>query len=1507
MDNENASKTRGAPSSTHPAPARTVTQASTMPAASEAVAGNGPFEPGHDARDIADLWREALQNFEGIAGFDLERKFDNVQDMVAFANTQIDSFHTFRHDKKKVDRLRTIFKSNLDLLETGTQQLLAAATPAFPPAAAIGTALTFVLQTCRSQSADYDIVVIFLDDMNSFLQRIAILEARCPRHKSYQNCLMDVFSSLLSMCGFAHKLIVLGRFKKWLVNLVQGQDAELAGARKSLDTHLTRLQNATEYAILGNTEETKMMAEELRQNSEQHSSMLHEQRNMLSSMQQTAESTQNDVQKILKFLTMQGLDKKMANTPPTAGDASPLANRVRSTMHTVEADSHEYEVLREIQVPNTCAWLFNEPDWIAWENQAAAKRPILFISGPAGSGKSHLALAVHERLKASAPEGSAGETAVAHFYFREQQPNFKYFLCGIITVINQIAEQNARLCEKINNQFTIDELEIDPGLWQSLVQHVLVPLFHHETKAELLLVLDGLDELFDFWSFPEFAQMITTETLNISVVVTCRDGHLPSLMAEEFPALVIEVSKEKQLIDFNAIVWHRIKRLHNLRNFSTYVQARIAERTVEMSPNLLYLERTLARLDNLGLEGAVLQSLNQAMPCSLDEMYDMLLEECQRRMPATHQQVVSMLLHWMAFSRRDMMLAEVQSLLKFFSGSDAFSLAEIPEILSKFLRIGDPVELLARKTSQAASYQVSDLGTGQYEEIYDDGKLPVKFQERSMLHFFRELQGEDKPFRWRASEAHRRMFLACVDIMDRKHENSSRTPHLELQNYAADEFLTHWYQIQVETHSAAQQIEVMEGLAKIMSRESRLAELLSRLPGLYYTGTEDVTELVDDKLVDWTGLLSLAEVKSLLSTTTLQWWVGLANDPRRLRLGVAQGFMELLYRASDIDGARKQFALVKNVLHVCQLHELLVTNARKWYPERVLEADDKEPRDATLALGIVHLFEEIPMDDCAYRATAEVLSDYYIDVAEDLCLKALEHNQTNGSVAERCKIWTRLSNIRLSAKNFAGSRKAIETGLRCSQHDNAVPVTIQHELWHTKALIEGALGNHGEAALCYREARAADPTTMVPGAALVRELAAYRIMDDKKAYLATLKTWTPLERLTWLVWDYSTEGDIRHAYFCDCAASLGEVDFIVSVYQETVRLLDNVGASAPLKLDLALVYLQVAGDSAVALQTVEEVFDMTTNGRLWPITEENPQNTLERALNIMSDACFARFHKSRDPKTKAEYLHKMKGVLQRKFAVSAPVYSPLVMINYEMTLAMMSLKMRNAMDFHSILQSAMDTCFLTLGDKVSWNDGRSLLELGRALALLAKAIPHAQMSERLYKYARTTASAMFSRLDSEMDDEVSHQLAVATAERLNMRLEAEGTLPLPAREQHQDSEDLLPHAIATFICDGACIPRMEWTWWKDRPAYCCLTCSVTLLCAACYANRPTTCQGELPQSARSYCGSRHEYMTLPVEGWIGIKSGHVVMDGEPPIPVETFFQGLKDAVNEAWGEFWNGA
>ncbi|KAI8239766.1 hypothetical protein K4K57_001185 [Colletotrichum sp. SAR 10_99] len=743
-----------------------------------------------DDRDVKDLWQEALKGYQGIVGFSLERKFDNVQSMLDFGTEQMNKFHKFRHDKGKVDRLRTLLASNLDYVEKGANQIIDAASPAFPPAAAIGTALTYILQACRSVSADYDIVIVFFEDMNSFLQRISILESRLPQKRAYQNCLMEVFTSLLNMCGFAHKYIELGRFKKWIINLFQGEDSELGGARALMNKRLGHLQQATEFAILGNSEETLKMTTQLDENQRSHTQMLEKFENTMDSINENTENIKNDVAKLLKLFGGQ-TEESQANSDMLGSASS--------------------------------------------------------VKGPQDAED-----------------------------------------C-MVSIVIQIAETSNDACEKLKAQLARDDININNRLWQHLAIYLLTPLFEQNSKFNLFVVLDGLDEMRDWNAFKEFLS-------------------IPERL-EDFPTdirlLQIEASKDKQQQDFKVLIWHRINSLGCLKKFSRYVKQRVAVAVEETSPNMLYAEHMLTKLDSLGREGAVAQH--------------------------THQE----------------------------------------------------------------------------------------------------------------------------------------------------------------------QVEVLEAFAEALSNKTGFSKMMGKI------GKEVVFD------------------------------------------------------------------------------------------------------EAMASLGILGLFvEDVTPDAGGHRATAEVLlKTGYLEPAEKTCRTALQ--LCNPSNPEWYRASSVLCDILLQAKKNEDAHQ-FAGGAVSQLWTKEIPGHLKRAVCTTYARAQTKLRNFDSALQYYTEAKKSDPDGITPASDLVAELSVFYQKADQAGYIKALRSWTLLERITWLASNYATEGEDRLALLCDIAVQTGEKQFIVEFYEQVVAFLDNLDAGTPLRLDLAVVYFEACKDAEKALNTLNEIFDSHDTVFVYPITSVTP-------------------------------------------------------------------------------------------------------------------------------------------------------------------------------------------------------------------------------------------------------------------------------------------------------------
>ncbi|KAH6991857.1 hypothetical protein EDB82DRAFT_459229 [Fusarium venenatum] len=1475
----------------------------------------------NDDRDVADLWKDAIKSYQSIVGFDLQRKFDNVQSMLDFGTDQMNNFHKFRHDKSKVDRLRTLFSANLDLVEKGANQIIAAASPAFPPAAAIGTALTYMLQACRSVSADYDIVIVFFEDMNSFLSRITILETRLPQHKAYQNCLMDVFTSLLTMCGFAHKYIELGRFKKWISNLFKGDDGELSGARAKMDKNIKHLQQATEFAILGNTEETRAMTSQLDANQRNHAEMLQRVGHTIDTIHENTENIRGDIAKLLKLFGGQKQQEKSQEKPQT--NKPPSGNKVRNFMLIVYNDDQEYKSLKETLLPDSCSWIFAQPEWEDWLKLPEAKRPILALTSGPGTGKSHMAAAVYDKLAQRAKQDETGHTCVGHFYFREQEDTYRFFLCGIITVIIQIAESNNIVCEKLSAQISRDDLSIDNKKWQDLVKHLLVAVFGPESNFNLSIVLDGLDELFDWDSFKEFlSDFINDKGLKISLVVTSRPDRLKDI-PQGTNLVEVQATKEKQSQDFKALIWSHLNSLNNLRRFSRYIKQRVADNIEEDSPNMLYAQHLLVRFDELGREGAVLRALKDKKPEDLTGIYDILLAECQRRLPDKHQRVAASLLHWVAFSKRRLSLSEVQLLVKHIAQDDEFTIEEMPELFSKFLRVGgggyDPeVDAKIAASKVTAVQDVKQEEDNNHDRIYDDGPLPITFKERSIRLYFTNSSKNAGKFRWGPSEAHRTMAMACAEFLRTIEDDQNKL------KARATSFQDHFNNIEIDQHTHKEQIEALEVCAEVLSNKTGIAKMLSKANAIY--NNRALVCATHDKLAKWYKLLEKPEIRQNLSNFSVEWWERVGADPSSCRFGVAKGFLRELYEAPDTSTSIESWKRLRDLLHMSGLENLLMDQAVINFPD---ECKDKDTYDENIAsLGVLNLFgDEIKPDAAAHRAVSEVLhSCDLMGPAETICKRALE--LCNPGHQEWYKISNGLVGILLQRKK---KKEAHEVAIAAVNQlpTNEMPPSLQRTVHTACARAQWELGNSEPALESYSKAKASDPDGITPGEDLSAELTVVERREDKTDYIQKLKNWSLLERITWLASEFIYVAEEKLDMFCDIACERGEQDFIVSFYEEAIEFLDNLDASTPLRLHLARIYFEVCRDPQKAMEILDEIFDIHSTAYRYPILGGTALWLMDSLLDTMANVQQALFRQSRDPAYKAERIASLASLDQRPFIVNIPRTSVSWTSAHRVSLAYMYLVMGPTVKFQETMQSLLKDCFAGLNDSVGWNDAAFLILLAQLLGLMSKAL---HGDEKLRRYARIVGSAMFSRLSKSDDGEenaVEDKVAVKSESTDKSQEEEKVIAKIDDQTQATDDqdEDGLDKTVneeedetppedegdlgldedTYYGCGGFCNPEREFRWWGGRSAYLYVTFESGLICEECQNEYDAIELGEKSFKGRYFYGVGLDKIKLPIEGWRGVKDGMIMLEGEESVAVDDFFKKLQNEVlPNAWERLWAG-
>lgn len=84
-----------------------------------------------ESTDIAQLWSEALKSYYVTTGQDLRTlpRFTSVDAILSDSQLKNDLFDNFRHDKGKVDKLRSAVTRNSDLVMKSAEYIAQAAIP----------------------------------------------------------------------------------------------------------------------------------------------------------------------------------------------------------------------------------------------------------------------------------------------------------------------------------------------------------------------------------------------------------------------------------------------------------------------------------------------------------------------------------------------------------------------------------------------------------------------------------------------------------------------------------------------------------------------------------------------------------------------------------------------------------------------------------------------------------------------------------------------------------------------------------------------------------------------------------------------------------------------------------------------------------------------------------------------------------------------------------------------------------------------------------------------------------------------------------------------------------------------------------------------------------------------------------------------------------------------------------------------------------------------------------
>ncbi|KAI0129137.1 hypothetical protein BJ170DRAFT_682921 [Xylariales sp. AK1849] len=1305
--------------------------------------------------DLGALWQQALEDYAKESGADLRAATQMRWDTTTILKDQeqaVMSFTSWRHNQGKVDKIRKTFARNAEIIQGIAVHIATAASAAFPPASAILTAFTYVMNAAKGVSDDYDIIESFFDIMNGFLERLSLLESKLPPEKVYQGLLMRVFTAILNLLGIARGYRKSGRFSKWAKSLVEHQDPKLKGAYDLLQRHLSRLESMTLMAtlkqtlviskdvttlgttvtVLGNKMEmgmtlTKQNIAISKQNlnlgldTKVHAELAAVAATAGKELSEEALAAIREQQQEFKDFAklFQQQQQKEARKGGPASDHHDSGAKKAAAMASLRRnlDCQQYlNAFYEQESDYKAAFVKGTFEWIedeqAYRDFIDNKKRLLWIAGEPGMGKSTL-------------------TSVCHYFIREdyEHRSIGYILraCAL-----QVALRDPKYRDHLLSDVQRQDREDEPSVKE--FYRLFISKYPKDSGRKVIIILDGVDELSegDFDSAKEMISMVSKSEANIQLIFTSDQAHIAEHGDVQMARL--DLVKDRIRKDMWKIALARTKSMSRLRKLRPEVRRKIATRLRRKADNLRYIEHMARKLNALGArEGPILKELDR-LPENTRKLYEVLLEECQRHRTPEEMAVLRVLFSWLAYSKRQVSLGEANKLVQIIATDSAISIdEELDGKSSRLLRLANS-SAFEEQGSEASDIEAEDHEEDKDEETEagEDFSVLLGFQERSLRAYFRDSDPDKNGLRSSASKAHKMIFETICRIFMTLKDYPAIQSEKDMLEYSARFWKDHLAAIRIEDLSNEEVKSVIEGLYVILDNKNNSMKKIQALcvpdsatPSIF-GHTEERSEATLKVIQKWADRAIHIPSTGGQFSTIQEWFRPLVQNPYRIYIGNARSHISNWFQTSEwIDSAARSFKYAHEALrkgHVKALPELKQnTQLREHFEKFVLKpAWQTEAFDEDAILTVASAFWDVPKSYRAYWSIAMAMK------FESLYVPALEQSKLGLELAtddsERFMLSNDMGQTLLqlaeaeedNLKEKAYLDEACETFAKAIVITNVGTITARDhpltrincaDLYMDYALAEFLRGDDDKMSILLSGA-VKIPDVRLNASGLLDPIAS---KQSWPAALSALKLFKKVDR-TWYL-NYTSKS--VHISLQKAAVELGQQNYIISMYSEAVRFLEQGRFGGSLRLYWADYHSLVRGELPRAKDILYGLVEYATVVGSDAYRMPSVSVVIWRIVDILVEE----FRNTTDPGIKTGALDELKSILLRlKDTIGEDFDSS--QSQTAIPLALMTRKLGLTVQFQEMLHTSFIGCINALSDNAGWNDSESFRTRAKVLSCI---------------------------------------------------------------------------------------------------------------------------------------------------------------------------------------------
>lgn len=391
-----------------------------------------------------------------------------------------------------------------------------------------------------------------------------------------------------------------------------------------MDTSLSRLQSATEFVLLDNSEnildqqgrslqKLSQLRGDLLRNAEKQEEIAANQKAMLEDISDDVKAMMKDMKKLLSLQqtskTGQHQDailvEKLWGNVVRHFYGSPGVLTSKDLpfpdMLAILAN------LEKSQVEGTGSWLFEHRTWLDWADWSMNSPALLWLVGRPGIGKTYLSLSIYQQL--CRLRNSEHEVCTAYFSCRQFDRTRRHARDILRNCAIQIADQSPAIRQRLEamwrNYSILARILEDDDARQFIyfkergfhhdskdIDIFVYENFHKSSANQLFIIVDGINELQDEERerFYDSVRHVENKELRIKFVVTSDYD-----VEDKVSSKTIEVSKELVLPDLKKTLWTKINSddsaYDDLRRLSKYNKQRLARAIEKNADGKIFSQR----------------------------------------------------------------------------------------------------------------------------------------------------------------------------------------------------------------------------------------------------------------------------------------------------------------------------------------------------------------------------------------------------------------------------------------------------------------------------------------------------------------------------------------------------------------------------------------------------------------------------------------------------------------------------------------------------------------------------------------------------------------------------------------------------------------------------------------------------------------------------------------------------------------------------------------------------